>query len=109
MEKANYKLPPVWDVITNLTQMLGKAEPVRKRLCEASSILRRQIYENGPDEWLKGQSPRCKKESRISSDEHHLREVRDAIEVLSENTHLLQELESAGWDYVNFYKKYDHE
>jgi len=21
----------------------------------------------------------------------------------------LQELENAGWDYVNFYKKYDHE
>ena len=109
MEKDNYQLPPVWDVITHLTQLLGKTEPVRKRLSEASSILRRQIYENGPAEWLKGQSPRCKKEGRISSDEHHLREVRDAIETLSENTHLLQELENAGWDYENFYKKYDHE
>lgn len=48
MEKDNYQLPPVWDVITHLTQMLSKTEPVRKRLSEASSILRRQIYENGP-------------------------------------------------------------
>ena len=109
MEKDNYQLPPVWDVITNLTQLLSKTEPVRKRLCEASSILCRQICESGPAEWLKGQSPRCKKEGRISSDEHNLRKVRDAIETLSENTHLLQELENAGWDYENFYKKYDHE
>lgn len=109
MEKANYQLPPVWDIITHLTQIVGKTEPVRKRLCEASSILRRQIYENVPAEWLKGQSPRCKKEGRISSDERNLRKVRDAIETLSENTHLLQELENAGWDYENFYKKYDNE
>ena len=105
----NYKLIPVWDIITHLNQLIGKTEEVRSKLAEGSSILRRQIYENGPAEWLKGQSPRCKKEGRISSDEHHLREVRDAIETLSENTHLLQELENAGWDYENFYKKYDHE
>ena len=48
MEKDNYQLPPVWDVITHLTQMLSKTEPMRKRLSEAGSILRRQIYENGP-------------------------------------------------------------
>lgn len=109
MEKDNYQLPPVWDVITHLTQMLSKTEPVRKRLSEASFILRRQIYENGPAGVAQRSISRCKKEGRISSDEHHLREVRDAIEVLSENTHLLQELENAGWDYVNFYAKYDHE
>jgi hypothetical protein len=109
MEKSNYTPLPVWDIITHLTQIVGKTEPVRKRLSEAGSILRRQIYQDGPAEWLKGQSPRCKKEGRISSDEHALRNVRNAIETLAENTHLLQELESAGWDFENFYKKYDHE
>lgn len=109
MEKENYTLPPVTEVITHLNQLLCKTEPVRKRLCEAGSILRRQIYENGPTEYLKGQSPRCKKESKISSDEYLLRKVRDAIETIAENTHLLRELEVAGWDYENFYKRYDHE
>ena len=109
MEKANYQLPPVWDVITHLGQILGKTENVFKGLSEEGSTLRRQICLSSPNEWFKGESPRCKKESRISSDVYHLRKVRDAIETLSENTRLLLELEKAGWDYVNFSKKYDHE
>lgn len=103
----NYKLIPVWDIITHLNQVIGKTEEVRTHLAEGSAILRKQIYEKGPAEWLKGESPRCKREHAMSCDECDLRHVRDAIETLADNTHLLQELEQAGWDYTKFSKKYE--
>ena len=72
----NYKLIPVWDIISHLNQLIGKTEEVRSKLAEGSSILRRQIYEKGPAEWLKGESPRCKREHAMSCDESKYRTTR---------------------------------
>lgn len=97
------------DYVEMLKGILARVEEVRSPLCEKADILRNTILRESHNEWLKGESPRCKREHAMSCDESNLRHVRDAIEVLADNTHLLQELENAGWDYENFYKKYDHE
>lgn len=106
MEKE-YTAIPVWDIITHLNQLLGKTEGVRKPLVEGDEILRRQIMTASKNEWLKGETPRCKRENAMSSDASDLRKVRDAIETLADKMHLLQELEKCGFDYAKFSKKYE--
>lgn len=91
-----------------LKELLEKVEAVRGPLCERASILRQNIMRASKAEWIKGETPRCKRELAMSRDCSSLREVRDAINTIFDNRHLLDELLSAGTP-ENFFKKYDHE
>lgn len=91
-----------------LKGLLEKVEAVRGPLCERAGILRREIMKASTTEWIKGETPRCKRELAMSRDCASLREVRDAINTIFDNRHLLDELLSAGTP-ENFFKKYNYE
>jgi len=91
-----------------LKELLEKVEAVRRPLCERASILRQNIMGGSTAEWIKGETQRCKRELAMSRDCTSLRDIRDAINTILDNRHLLDELLSAGTP-ENFFKIYDHE
>lgn len=91
------------DYVEMLKGILARVEEVRRPLCEKADILRNTILRESHNEWLKGESPRCKKEEAMCQDHENLRKVRDAIETIIDNRHLIDEL----FGTENFYKKYE--
>lgn len=91
-----------------LKELLKKVEAIRGPLCERASALRQNIICASAAEWIKGETPRCKRELAMSRDCSSLREVRDAINTIFDNRHLLDEVLSAG-TLENFFKKYNYE
>ena len=89
-----------------LRQLLERVEEVRRPLAEKASILRNTIMRASATEWIKGESPRCKKELAMSRDCSALREVKDAINTIFDNRHLLDEILAAGGP-NEFFKKYE--
>lgn len=91
-----------------LKELLEKVEAVRGPLCERADILKLEIMEASAAEWIKGETPRCKRELAMSRDCSSLRKVRDAINTIFDNRHLLDEVLAAGTP-ENFFKKYNYE
>jgi hypothetical protein len=92
------------DYVEDLKGILALVEETRRPLCEKADILRNTIMRESQNEWIKGESPRCKRERAIVDDCRSLREVRDAIETIIDNRHLIDEpLAKRG----EFSKKYE--
>ena len=97
------------DYVQDLKGILSTVEKVRTPLVEKADILRQNIMRDSQMEWLKGESPRCKREQAMAQDCSALRKVRDAIETIVDNRHLLDEIFAcfAKGDINEFFKKYE--
>lgn len=73
------------------------------RLSKAPKIQKSKVFLAFLENYAYPCPKKTKRNGTMEKDNYQLPPVWDVI------THLLQELENAGWDYVNFYEEYDHE